>query len=332
MKTRQRLLGCLVVSALVILVGGLALFLFRVPDVTDQLPPGISSLTVTLSAPSDDSKVPLNDFTNVSAEALGVKPITALELWIDGAPSGTQNAPAGSSLNQFTAFWTWTPVSEGEHALLLRAIDAGRNVGMSNIATAVPSPTPTALPPLGITFFADQTNLVLGQCTIIHWQVSNASQVLLDNAPVAASGSTQDCPRKTTTHSLRVVTLDNQTVERTVAITVVAPSPTPTPVPPTFTPTPTLTPTVASCRGTPVISFFDASPTTILLGGTVTLSWGLVTNADSVSIDPGIGGVGTPGSTKVKPSKTTTYTLSAFCGRNTARSWVTVTVVFPIRK
>lgn len=139
MKTGQRLFGFVVPAVLVVLVGALAVFLVRVPEVTDQMPAGVSSLIVTLSAPSNDAQVPLNQFTNVSAEALGVKPIAALELWIDGTPSGTQNAPAGSTLDQFTAFWTWTPASEGEHTLLVRAIDADHNIGMSNIVRVTAS-------------------------------------------------------------------------------------------------------------------------------------------------------------------------------------------------
>jgi hypothetical protein len=200
-------------------------------------------------------------------------------------------------------------------------------------AAATPIPTATALPPVGIAFYADQSNLVAGQCTLIHWQVTNASQIALDNASVSASGTKQDCPTQTTTHSLSVVTLDNQTVQRSLTITVVSPTFTWTPVP-TFTPTPvptwTMTPPPVGCTGKPVISSFSASTTTVRIGGKVTLSWGPVTNADTVVIDPGIGGVGTPGSTVVIVGKTTTYTLSASCGRNKASKSVTVSVFIPM--
>ncbi len=206
--------------------------------------------------------------------------------------------------------------------------------------TAVPSLTPsqTPLPAAGIAFYADQTNLVAGQCTTIHWQVTNASRVSVDNAGVAASGSKQDCPRQTVTHTLQVVTLDNQTVERALIITVVPPSltptrlptVTPTAVPPTFTPTPvptaTFSPTPVGCQGTPVISSFSANPTAIPPNGKTTLSWGLVTNASAVEIDNGIGGVPTPGSVKVSLKQTTTFTLTAYCGSNRATRRVTVTV------
>ena len=139
MKNRKLLLGWLVVAVLVIAIAGVAAFLVLVPEVTEQLPQGIGSIAVTLSAPSNDAQVPMNQFTTVSAEALGVKPITALELWIDGTPSGTENAPSGSALSQFNAFWTWTPANEGEHTLLVRAIDADHNIGMSNIVRVTAS-------------------------------------------------------------------------------------------------------------------------------------------------------------------------------------------------
>jgi hypothetical protein len=101
---------------------------------------------------------------------------------------------------------------------------------------------------------------------------------------------------------------------------------------PTFTPTPSRTPTTlvppppVGCSGMPNISSFTVSPSTIQQGQSATLSWGAVTNADSVSIDPGIGGVASPGSRSVSPSATTTYVLSAHCGGNVDIRKVTLNV------
>jgi Ig-like domain-containing protein/Big-like domain-containing protein len=88
----------------------------------------------------------------------------------------------------------------------------------------------------------------------------------------------------------------------------------------------TNTPVPAGCSGNPVIASFTASPNPVASGATVTLNWGAVTNADSVDINQSIGGVGTPGSTTVTPSSTTTYTMTAHCGSNVTTSSVTVTV------
>ncbi len=92
-------------------------------------------------------------------------------------------------------------------------------------------------------------------------------------------------------------------------------------------PAPTIAPAPPICTGTPVIEFFSAFPTTITAGQSATLSWGLVSNADRAVIDQGIGGVATPGSTTVSPGTTTTYTLTGFCGANTAIAQVTIFVI-----
>jgi len=60
----------------------------------------------------------------------------------------------------------------------------------------------------------------------------------------------------------------------------------------------------------PAISSFNANASSVDVGQTVTLTW-TTTNANSVTITPGIGAVGTSGSTTVTPGQTTTYTLSA---------------------
>ncbi len=109
-----------------------------------------------------------------------------------------------------------------------------------------------------------------------------------------------------------------------IQIITVTPSATPTR---TGTPPPQAQPQPPpGCSGKPVISSFNASA--INSGGSATLSWGSVSNADSVEIS-GIGGVATPGSRNVSPSVTTTYTLVAHCGSNTETRQATVNVATP---
>ncbi len=189
-----------------------------------------------------------------------------------------------------------------------------------------PTPSPAPLPPVTIAFTADASTLIQGQCTMIHWQVTNASLVALDNATVNLTGSKQDCPKQTTTHTLRITTLDKQNVQRTLTINVTAPSRIPPAIPTRTLPPP---PPPVGCAGSPVISSFSVSPSTINKGGSATLSWGAVMNADSVEIDNGIGGVATPGSTTVSPSVTTVYVLTARCKGVTTTARTVVTVVQP---
>jgi hypothetical protein len=103
----------------------------------------------------------------------------------------------------------------------------------------------------------------------------------------------------------------------------------------TLTVTPTVTQTIPapppppppSCSGTPDDFSFTVSNDSIALGTSATLSWGAVTNADGAFLDGE--GVATPGSRKVKPSMTTTYTLVATCGTNSREKQVTVFVFVP---
>ncbi|MBI4786304.1 MAG: hypothetical protein HY782_04580 [Chloroflexi bacterium] len=82
----------------------------------------------------------------------------------------------------------------------------------------------------------------------------------------------------------------------------------------------------AACAGAPNIASFAASPATITAGQSATLTWGLVTNAESAVIDNGIGGIATPGNRVVAPTTTTTYTLTARCGTIIRTAQVTITV------
>jgi len=98
------------------------------------------------------------------------------------------------------------------------------------------------------------------------------------------------------------------------------------------TTTPTVTP-VAGCTGTPTIAFFNADATTITAGSSTTLRWGAVTNADTVEIDQGIGGVAagpTGGSQSISPTSTKTFTMTARCGANSATKQVIITVPFAV--
>ena len=77
-----------------------------------------------------------------------------------------------------------------------------------------------------------------------------------------------------------------------------------------------------------VTASFSSAPASIQSGGKATLTW-QTSNADSVSIDQGVGGVGDSGSKDVTPSATTTYTLTAMSGGNSVTRSAIVTVTNP---
>src|SRR5262249_55135002 len=71
-----------------------------------------------------------------------------------------------------------------------------------------------------------------------------------------------------------------------------------------------------------------ANPTTINKGDASTLSWSS-TNATQLTISPEVGAVAPEGSTKVAPSDSTTYTITASGPGGSADSTVRVTVSAP---
>ncbi len=74
---------------------------------------------------------------------------------------------------------------------------------------------------------------------------------------------------------------------------------------------------------------FGATPETIGAGESCTLEWEAL-GAGSVTIDQGIGAVGSSGSITVSPTETTTYTITASGTGGTTTADVTVTVLSPV--
>lgn len=76
----------------------------------------------------------------------------------------------------------------------------------------------------------------------------------------------------------------------------------------------------------PAVASFFASPATINAGDSATLTWSTI-NADSVSLDNGIGNQRASGSVIVSPNQTTTYNLTATGPGGSAAATTIVTVV-----
>lgn len=162
-------------------------------------------------------------------------------------------------------------------------------------------------------FFASPQTINAGQESTLNWGlVQNANAVFLQlpnrSEGVATPGSRNVKPGQTTTYTLVAYCGNNQvSISTTVNVN-------------------------GGCSGKPVINGFSANPSTINKGQSSNLSWGLVTNANSVTLvtPNGNSGVGTPGNITVSPQQTSTYTLIAACGSNTSQASVTVTVNQPI--
>ena len=98
----------------------------------------------------------------------------------------------------------------------------------------------------------------------------------------------------------------------------------PPPPPPATSTTTTTTETTKA----PVVAQFTADPSSIERGQSSTLRWS-VTDATSVSIEPGLGPVQSNGSRQVFPSNTTTYRLVASGQAGNANATATVNVTVP---
>ena len=88
--------------------------------------------------------------------------------------------------------------------------------------------------------------------------------------------------------------------------------------------------TSSGCTYSPPTVSFTASPTSIIIPASSTLSWTVTgVGISSVSIDQGIGSVATSGTRSVSPTTTTTYTITATGIGGTTTRTVTVTASLP---
>lgn len=242
-----------------------------------------------IDIPRDRSVISLKPH-EVIAHASDAGGVRLVELVVNGASIGAMNC---ENLAQplVTCRAMWNPLAPGEYRLEARATNASSGVGISAPVLV----TVGVLPPPP--------------------QIFTLTPTRATRAPTLSPTPTLTPTRLSEPPQIITVT---PTPTRIVS------SPLP-PAPNTNTPTITSSPAPV-CPGAPLIAFFSASPTTITQGQSSTLNWGSVSNATSVEIDHGIGGVPTPGSRGVNPQTTTTYTLTAIgCGGTVTRQ-VIITV------
>jgi hypothetical protein len=178
--------------------------------------------------------------------------------------------------------------------------------GISATATAqvivTGAPSPPASVPVVNSFTASPPSISAGGSATLSWNVSNATSVTIDPGlgTFASSGSTLVSPVATTTYILTATNAAGSTTDTTQVIVSGVPSPS---------------------GGMPVVNDFRAVPNVISAGSSTTLSWS-VSNATSVTIDPGVGPVGLVGTALVSPATSTNYTLTAA----NASGWYSLTI------
>jgi len=154
----------------------------------------------------------------------------------------------------------------------------------------------------GISFSASPALIVFGDQSTLTWSTTNATSVFIDHGlgTKPASGSFAVSPTATTTFTL-TATGPGGTSTAQATVTVIR--------------LPSIT--------------FAATPNTVTSGGVSTLTWN-VSDADTVTIDHGIGSVAAFGTSRVTVTQTTTYRLTASNLAGTVSATVTVTVGQPV--
>ncbi len=118
---------------------------------------------------------------------------------------------------------TPTPTVFIKLTLPVRPTSTPQIVTVVPVPTLTPSATLTPLPgPRGysVSFEAEETKIVKGECTNLRWKVEGASSVDLAGESVAAAGKEKICPKYDTGYKLTVRLPDNTQFHRTVKISV----------------------------------------------------------------------------------------------------------------
>lgn len=188
---------------------------------------------------------------------------------------------------------TYTLNAANSHGTVSRSV-------IVNVEASYPGP---GSPPEIVSFTATPQTIAPGGAATLTWSTRGASEVVIDNGVGArpVSGSTVVSPTTTTHYTLRAT---NSSGSTSASIQVRVEN---------------------SSSDKPLIQSFTVTPSTIEPGGSAVLAW-TTSNADLVSIDPGVGSVATTGSHIVAPLVTTSYRLTAFRGSESVSAVVTVSV------
>ena len=156
-----------------------------------------------------------------------------------------------------------------------------------------------------VSFSRSPGSITVGQSSTLSWSTSNAisgtiPQIGYNISPVS-SGSKVVYPTSTTTYSLTVSGYGGTGASATATVVVYTP--------------PNVT--------------MSVSPTTIVQGGSATLTWSTTGDANSASINNGIGSVPVSSNTTVNPTSTTTYTINVSGSGGSDSAQVTLTVLPP---
>ncbi len=251
-----------------------------------------TTITVTTPAPTVTISADSTNVTIGSSVNLTWSSTNATSVTITPSISASALPVSGTQPVTVSATTTYTIVATGS---------GGTAQGAVTITAIAPVP-PT------LTFSVDNPNPNVGALIAFTWATTNATSftvtpsILGEDQTILGLSGTQTVAATATQTYVATATGPGGTATQSITITV---------------------------TGTPTITAFTASPASVGLGGTSTLSWS-TTNTSSVAIDNNVLASGGPnGSQTVSPTATTTYTLTATgpAGTTTAQTTVTVNPV-----
>lgn len=194
------------------------------------------------------------------------------------------------ALSSPTGAITSFPAAAGESYIFeLTVTDSLGGKGSAQVRVTTSSASQVSI----LFFNANPTQIAAGQAATLSWNVLNATNVSISGiGAVAASGSMSVSPTATTTYTL-TATNASTTQNATATVTVIG--------------------------STTRVTYCYASPATIITGESSTIYWA-TTNANSVTITPGVGTEGANGSVVVTPTQNTTYDITATGANGTTNS------------
>lgn len=221
--------------------------------------------------------------------------------WQSANATAVSISPAvGSGALPLSGSATVTPTQTTTYTATATNAQGATTTASATLTVVAAGATPT------VTLTVTPAVVAAGDPVTVTWATANAVSVNItpsvlgeDQTSLALSGSTTVNPTADTTFTAVATGTDGSTVKATAPVSILK---------------------VA----------LSASPATISAGQSSTLTWSSA-NAQTVSIDNGIGTEGPSGSVQVSPAATTTYTITATNGSETATSQATVNAPLSVK-
>jgi hypothetical protein len=258
---------------------------------TPTLPPSPTA-AATPSPTSSPSPAPLRVTFTADRTSLQAGQCTTIRWSVEGPVAAVQ--VNGQDVPR-TALSEVCPPRTTTFILMATGTDGSQTTRQVTVAVEAPTPSPTVPPTLTatpfvqVTFSADRTSLVAGECAVLQWAVQgDVGMVTLNGQPVNPTGQNRVCPPGTTVYTLAAIRTDGAPTQRSVTIAVQGITPSPT---------------------RPADIQFWADSNIVAAGACTTLRWH-VTGVQAYWVD-GQPGAGDDGSRQVCPCQTETHTLRA---------------------